>query len=78
MDSFRIIDSGKSHCTPVVSNLGTFPVLFGDMAPGASASATVNIDFSGCSSVSTFGVQIELSGDAGALREVVARYRESQ
>ena len=36
------------RCTPVITAPGAFPIVLGDLAPGASASASFNISFAGC------------------------------
>jgi hypothetical protein len=36
------------HCKPVITAPSTFPISFGDIPVGGSASATITIDFSGC------------------------------
>jgi len=36
------------HCKPVITAPSTFPISFGDIPVGGSASATITIDFGGC------------------------------
>jgi len=56
IDGFSLIQVAGRRCRPVVKTPSTFPVPLGDVAPTSTASATVTIDFSGCSREADFAV----------------------
>jgi hypothetical protein len=63
--SLTLLQSFGPACTPVIST--PFPVTVGDLAPAASGSAAVTIDFSGCNALARFTITLSYSSDAGAV-----------
>jgi hypothetical protein len=57
--------TGGTACTPQVAP-GTFPMTLGSLAPGASATGNVTVNFTGCDTTSKFTVTIWLSANSGA------------
>jgi len=60
-----LLQSFGPACTPVIST--PFPVAVGDLAPAASGSGSVTIDFSGCSALARFTTKLSYSSDGGAV-----------
>jgi hypothetical protein len=64
ISSISLTQTGGTPCGSVIAP-GTFPVHLGNIAPQASASANVIIDFNACSSAATFAVKLQLSANSG-------------
>lgn len=67
-------------CTPKVTSASGFPVKLGDIATSGSATATFNVDFSGCQGVVRFTVSAPWSSavyDTGTFSQTY-QYPESQ
>jgi hypothetical protein len=60
-----LLQSFGPACTPVIAT--PFPVAVGDLAPSASGSAGVTIDFAGCSALARFTTTLSYSSDGGAV-----------
>jgi endo-1,4-beta-xylanase len=54
IDAFTLTQVSGAACTPVVTPPSAYPVLLGDIAPGNSASAAFTINFTGCSALARF------------------------
>ncbi len=72
IDSLQLTQMGGTACTPAVRS--SFPVTLGNIAPGASRSGAVTIDFTGCSTLARFAVEVRFSANAGAASGVMHRY----
>jgi endo-1,4-beta-xylanase len=77
ISGFTLRQTEGKPCTPVVTPPGSFPVLLGDIATGASATASFKVDFSSCGPVARFIVEVPWSSatyDTGKLvNELVYR-----
>jgi uncharacterized repeat protein (TIGR02543 family) len=60
-------------CTPVINGL---PAMAGDIAPQATATTSVTIDFSACSGTVLFKVTAALSANSGAAAGTIVRYNQ--
>lgn len=60
---FKLRQTGGAACTPVVRT--AFPVNLGDIAAGATASAGVTIDFTGCPALAAFAVDAPFNAANG-------------
>ena len=56
---------GAAACSPAVQR-PPLPLVLGTVAAGAATTATLAVDFSGCSNTAKFTVQVELTGSGGA------------
>jgi endo-1,4-beta-xylanase len=54
INAFTLTQDSGPRCTPKVTAPGAFPIALGDIAPGASASASFTISIVGCSPHSEF------------------------
>jgi hypothetical protein len=69
--------TGGTVCTPQVAP-GTLPVIAGDLAPSASATADVIISFAGCDATSKFTVTTAISANGGAVKTSFVRNNERE
>jgi len=76
MSSFSLKQVGGAACTPVVST--TFPLSLGTLAPGATAPASVTINFTGCASSARFNMTAVLSANSGATSVTVSQSNQFQ
>jgi endo-1,4-beta-xylanase len=67
------------RCNPTVTAPGTYPISLGDIATGASASASFTVDFAGCDAFATFFVTAPWSSSTyhtGTFDSLVDFHRE--
>jgi hypothetical protein len=65
-------------CTPHMASTVSFPIAFGNIAPGAVASAPVTVDFSSCASNAAFKVTAAESANNGAATGTIVRLNQFQ
>jgi sugar lactone lactonase YvrE len=65
LTGLTLTQSGGTACSPVVRT--TFPVNAGDVAPTASTTANLTIDFSSCTSGVFFTIKIPYTANSGAV-----------
>ncbi len=68
-----LAQTGGSACTPVISGL---PALAGDLAPHATATASITIDFSSCAATAVFKATFTLSANGGAATATVVKLNQ--
>jgi endo-1,4-beta-xylanase len=61
ISGFTLTQTGGAACTPVITPPGSFPISLGDIAAGGSANASFTIDFTGCSSIARFTLNMPWS-----------------
>jgi endo-1,4-beta-xylanase len=59
--AFTLTQTGGAACTPVITPPSSYPVSLGDIAAGNTANASFTIDFTGCSSISRFTLNMPWS-----------------
>jgi endo-1,4-beta-xylanase len=73
---FTLSQTSGAACTPVISGPGALPIALGDIALGASASASFTIDFTGCAALARFSLSVPYSFDGGASTGTMVRGNE--
>jgi hypothetical protein len=73
IQEFRLTETYGAACTPAVMIPPEFPIQLGDIAPGASASAEVRIDFHSCSAFARFTADAPVSAMDGAATGLAVR-----
>ena len=58
---FTLTQTAGAACTPIVTPTGSYPVALGDIAAGGSASASFEIDFTGCATLARFTMSVPWS-----------------
>jgi uncharacterized repeat protein (TIGR01451 family) len=76
MSSFTLTQVFGAACTPTIGTL--FPLNLGDLAPAASAPATVTVDFTSCPISARFTLNIGLSANAGQATGSIIRGNQFQ
>jgi len=61
INGFTLMQVSGAACTPAVTPPANYPVVLGDLASGASASAAFTIDFTGCSALARFALGVPWS-----------------
>jgi hypothetical protein len=61
IQSFSLAQTFGAACTPVLTSPAAFPIPLGNIAPGATAAASLTIDFSSCSTLARFRATAPLS-----------------
>jgi endo-1,4-beta-xylanase len=56
INGFTLTQVSGPHCTPTITAPSAFPIALGDIAPGASASASITIGIVGCNPNSVFTI----------------------
>jgi len=62
-----------TSCTPIVTSPSAFPLALGNIAPGASATASITTNFSGCGPTARFRIEVPLSANGGAATGSIVR-----
>jgi hypothetical protein len=73
---FTLSQTSGAACTPVISSPGAVPIALGDIASGASASASFTIDFTGCAALARFSLSVPYNFDGGASTGTMVRGNE--
>ena len=76
IDSISFIQAGGAACAPTLSSL--LPVTAGTLAPGASATVPVTLNFNGCAANSRFTVTVSLSANSGTASGSIVRLNQFQ
>jgi rhamnogalacturonan endolyase len=58
---FQLVQTGGAACTPVVTSPVAFPIMLGMIPAGGSANGAVTIDFSGCSALARFTLNVPIT-----------------
>jgi uncharacterized repeat protein (TIGR02543 family) len=74
--SFTLTQVAGAACTPVVVN--SLPMSVGNLAPGATQSAVVTINFSACAFNARFTLNTGLSANSGAASGSIVRANQFQ
>jgi endo-1,4-beta-xylanase len=61
LNGFTLTQDSGPACTPAITAPGAFPIALGDIAPGASASASFTVSIVGCNPNSEFVVKVRWS-----------------
>jgi uncharacterized repeat protein (TIGR02543 family) len=67
IDNWTLTQTYGSGCTPKITVPASWPLVVGNIAPGASRSASVTINFSACSSGNRYTLRFNFSANAGAV-----------
>jgi hypothetical protein len=76
INSMTLTQTSGPACTPMITSL--FPVLVGNIAPSASASGNVTIDFTGCATANRFTVAFTYSANGGVVTGSKTLYNQFQ
>jgi uncharacterized repeat protein (TIGR02543 family) len=76
ISSFTLTQAAGTACTPVISN--RLPMSVGNLAPGATQSFVVTIDFSACAFNARFTLNTGLSANGGAATGSIVRANQFQ
>ena len=76
LTSIVLTQTRGTACTPVI--MSTFPVQVGNIAPGATATGNVTIDFTGCPAAATFLVTVSFSANSGAATGSISKMNQFQ
>jgi hypothetical protein len=66
-----LMQTGGTACTPVIGT--SFPVSLGNLAPSASVTGDVTIDFTGCGSTAKFTMRLTVAANGGATSGSIVR-----
>ncbi len=69
-----LTQTGGTACTPVIGT--SFPVSLGSIAPSASVTGDVTIDFTGCGSTAKFTMRLTVAANGGATSATIVRNNE--
>ncbi|HEX3435146.1 MAG TPA: endo-1,4-beta-xylanase, partial [Pseudacidobacterium sp.] len=61
ISGFTLTQISGPSCTPQITPQGSYPIVLGDIAPGASASATFTINLTGCNRFARFILSVPWS-----------------
>ncbi len=67
-----LTQSAGAACTPVIAP-GTFPLSLGNIAPAASATGNILINFTGCGSTAKFSIKLTVTANGGASSTTMVR-----
>ncbi len=75
---FTLTQTAPAHpvCTPVIKSPAPFPIVLGDIAAGGSANASFVIDFTGCSGIARFSLNVPYNSTGGANTGSIVRNNE--
>jgi hypothetical protein len=76
ISGISFVQAGGAPCTPTVTS--TLPVGGGSLAPGASVTVPVTLNFSGCAANSRFTVTVSLSANSGNASGSIVRLNQFQ
>lgn len=67
IDGLTLTQTYGAACTPVITNLATFPLKVGDIEAHDEASGVATINFSGCPNNARFSAKVTFSANDGAV-----------
>jgi hypothetical protein len=76
--SITLVQTNGAACTPVITSPASFPLPVGNIAPQATATVDVTIDFAGCSSIAAFKVTAAEQANDGAATGTIVRLNQFQ
>jgi hypothetical protein len=76
VSGISLVQAGGAFCAPVSTS--RLPAAAGNLAPGASATVPLTIDFSSCAANARFTVTIALSANAGNATGSIVRLNQFQ
>ena len=76
LNTFTLLQTAGTICSPVVST--TMPVALGNLAPAASVSTGVSINFTGCALTARFKLTAGYSANAGAVSNTLSLVNQTQ